>query len=126
MHGGTPVYLRDVAQVKDAFKEIRNIRPSVAMMVMKQSGSNTVKTGKPELQIVVDGEKASQTGLSVGRVAETVKAAMLGVVPTKYRIEGDEYDHRRRLRPPLRDAAHPFRHLRRLLAFRPDPGTLKP
>lgn len=58
----------------------------------------TLKIGKPEVQIVVDREKASQMGLTVGQVAETVKAAMLGVVPTKYRIEGDEFDIRVRFR----------------------------
>lgn len=58
----------------------------------------TLKMGKPELQIMVDREKASQMGLTVGRIAETVKAAMLGVVPTKYRIGGDEYDIRVRFR----------------------------
>ncbi len=58
----------------------------------------TLKMGKPELQIIVDREKASQMGLTVGRIAETVKAAMLGVVPTKYRIGGDEYDIRVRFR----------------------------
>jgi len=58
----------------------------------------TLKMGKPELQIMVDREKASQMGLTVGQIAETVKAAMLGVVPTKYRIGGDEYDIRVRFR----------------------------
>ena len=58
----------------------------------------TLKMGKPELQIMVDREKASQMGLTVGRIAQTVKAAMLGVVPTKYRIGGDEYDIRVRFR----------------------------
>ena len=45
---GTPIYLRDVAKVKDDFKELREIaqlngRPSVSFIVYKQSGGNTVK-----------------------------------------------------------------------------------
>ncbi|MCJ7508553.1 MAG: efflux RND transporter permease subunit, partial [candidate division Zixibacteria bacterium] len=45
---GTPVYLRDVATVKDDFKELREIarlngKPSVSFIVYKQSGGNTVK-----------------------------------------------------------------------------------
>ncbi len=58
----------------------------------------TLKMGKPELQIIVDREKASRIGLTVGHIAETVKAAMLGVVPTKYRIGGDEFNIRVRFR----------------------------
>ncbi len=48
VYGGATVYLRDVATVLDTYKEVRNYarvnrKPSVAMMVMKQSGSNTVQ-----------------------------------------------------------------------------------
>ena len=72
----------------------------------------TLKIGKPELQIVVDREKASQLGLTVGKVAETVKAAMLGVVPTKYRSEGDEYDIRVRFREFDRRSVEDVRNIR--------------
>lgn len=72
----------------------------------------TLKIGKPELQIVVDREKASQLGLTVGRIAETVKAAMLGVVPTKYRSEGDEYDIRVRFREFDRRSVEDVRNIR--------------
>ncbi len=45
---GVPIYLRDIAQVKDSFKEQREIaklngKPSVSFIVHKQSGGNTVK-----------------------------------------------------------------------------------
>ncbi|MDP2960028.1 MAG: efflux RND transporter permease subunit, partial [candidate division Zixibacteria bacterium] len=45
---GTLVYLKDVAKIKDSFKELREIaqlnsRPSVSFIVYKQSGGNTVK-----------------------------------------------------------------------------------
>ncbi|MBI5805214.1 efflux RND transporter permease subunit [candidate division TA06 bacterium] len=45
--GGTPVYLRDIAKVEDSFNELDsetklNGQRSVAMVVQKQSGSNTV------------------------------------------------------------------------------------
>ncbi|HEX7401294.1 MAG TPA: efflux RND transporter permease subunit [candidate division Zixibacteria bacterium] len=45
---GIPIYLRDVAQVKDSFKEQRELaklngHPSVSFIVHKQSGGNTVK-----------------------------------------------------------------------------------
>ena len=45
---GVPIYVRDVARVRDSFKELREIaklngRPSVSFIVRKQSGGNTVK-----------------------------------------------------------------------------------
>jgi HAE1 family hydrophobic/amphiphilic exporter-1 len=45
---GVPTYVRDIARVKDAFKDLREIaklngKPSVSFIVHKQSGGNTVK-----------------------------------------------------------------------------------
>jgi len=45
---GTPIYIKDIATVKDTHKEIRNYsrtnkKDSLVMMVLKQSGANTVK-----------------------------------------------------------------------------------
>ena len=46
---GRPIFVKDIAQVKDGFKEVRNhsrtnLKPSVLLMVTKESGANTVKT----------------------------------------------------------------------------------
>ena len=46
--GGTPIYIKDIATVTDTHKEIRNYsrtnkKDSLVMMVLKQSGANTVK-----------------------------------------------------------------------------------
>ena len=71
----------------------------------------TLKLGKPELQIRVDREKASRVGLTVGHIAETVKAAMLGVVSTKYRIGGDEYNIRVRFRDFDRQSVEDVRNI---------------
>jgi HAE1 family hydrophobic/amphiphilic exporter-1 len=47
MHNGTPIYIKDIASVEDTHKEIRsysrtNKKDSLVMMVLKQSGANTV------------------------------------------------------------------------------------
>ncbi|MBU2227010.1 MAG: efflux RND transporter permease subunit [Proteobacteria bacterium] len=150
MQGMTPVYLRDVAQVKDAFKEVRNIsrtnhRPSVAMMVMKQSGANTVKVVEsvnrtleelrgqmpPDIRLyaaIDQGKIISQVTRSTRNDAivvientfrhlheegkDRIMAAMLGVVPTKYRSEGDEYDIRVRFREFDRRSVEDVRNIR--------------
>lgn len=54
----------------------------------------SLKSVKPEIQIKVDREKAARLGLTVGEIGRTVKEAFLGIVASRYRIEGDEYDLR--------------------------------
>ncbi len=49
--GGIPVYLKDVAEVQDAFQEIRQAvrvdgRPGIRLSVRKQSGANTVAVAR--------------------------------------------------------------------------------
>lgn len=49
--GGIPVYLKDVADVQDAFEEIRQAvrvdgRPGIRLSVRKQSGANTVAVAR--------------------------------------------------------------------------------
>ncbi len=63
----------------------------------------SMKQGKPELQIVLDRDKASQYGLSVKQVADYVKFAALGEVATQFRVGGDEYDVRVRFQESDRD-----------------------
>jgi HAE1 family hydrophobic/amphiphilic exporter-1 len=55
---------------------------------------NSMKSGKPELQIKVDREKASKLGITVGQISSTVDTAFLGKKSGKYRVAGDEYDIR--------------------------------
>jgi len=55
---------------------------------------NSMKSGKPELQIKVDREKASKLGITVGQISSTVDTAFLGRKSGKYRVAGDEYDIR--------------------------------
>ncbi len=48
MNNGTPIYIRDIASVEDTHKEIRNYtrtnkRDSLVIMILRQSGANTVK-----------------------------------------------------------------------------------
>jgi HAE1 family hydrophobic/amphiphilic exporter-1 len=55
---------------------------------------NSLKPGKPELQIYVDREKASRLGITVEQIASTVDTAFLGEKSGKYREAGDEYNIR--------------------------------
>lgn len=109
----SPILVKAFGKDLDKLKAITD---QVAVRMKDVDGlrdiDTTLKIGKPELQVVVDREKASQMGLTVGQVAETVKAAMLGVVPTKYRSEGDEYDIRVRFREFDRRSVEDVRNIR--------------
>jgi len=49
-------------------------------------------TGKPELRVVVDRQRARLMDLSTGQVAEAIKAAVNGLEVGKYREGNDDYD----------------------------------
>ena len=66
--------------------------------------SNSAETGKPELKISIDREKAIRSGLTVGLVAQTIKTAFQGKVATKYRSGGDEFDVKVRFRKEDRNS----------------------
>ncbi|MBN2108997.1 MAG: efflux RND transporter permease subunit [Deltaproteobacteria bacterium] len=55
---------------------------------------NSLKPGKPELQIKIDREKASRLGITVEQIAATVDTAFLGEKSGKYREAGEEYNIR--------------------------------
>lgn len=55
---------------------------------------NSMKPGRPELQIKVDRERASKLGITIDHLATTVDTAFLGKKSGKYRVTGDEYDIR--------------------------------
>ena len=52
------------------------------------------RAGKPEITLYPDREKLSNAGLSVYDLALTLRSALEGMVTTKYRDRGEEYDIR--------------------------------
>ncbi len=54
----------------------------------------TLRRGKPELRFVIDRDKASQLGLSIGQIASVMRANFEGQVATRFRTAGDEFDLR--------------------------------
>lgn len=60
------------------------------------------KEGQPEVRLLVDREKASQRGVTVLSITDTVTAAVGGVKAGKYTNEDRRYDVRLRLEPGQR------------------------
>ena len=71
----------------------------------------SLKDTKPEIRIKVDREKAARLGLTVGAIGRTVKEAFLGIVASRYRIGGDEYDLRVRLQDLDRTSISDIRNI---------------
>ena len=57
-----------------------------------------LNTGRPELQVDIERERAAQFGLSTQQIAQTVRAAINGAEASTYRDGEDEYDITVRLR----------------------------
>lgn len=85
----------------------RRLAQEVAKIIEGIEGVKDVeisrKEGKPELQIVVDREKASRLGLNVSVIGNTIKSLVSGKKATQYRERGREYDISVRLREEDRD-----------------------
>jgi CzcA family heavy metal efflux pump len=69
-------------------------------------------TGRPEIEIRVDREKAGLFYTSTGQIAATVRAAVAGVDASKYRVGEDQYNIRVRLEEDQRQSPADLENLR--------------
>jgi len=79
-------------------------------------------TGKPEIEIVIDREKAGLLWTSTGQIAGTIRAAISGSEASKYRIGEDEYKIRVRLKESQRSSIEDLEQLK--VTFMNRRGTL--
>lgn len=75
-------------------EELTNAARAVADLVSSVPGTREVRTtleeGRPELQIRIDRDRASQYGLTVYQVASAARMAVDGAVATRYRAGGTD------------------------------------
>lgn len=79
-------------------------------------------SGKPEIEIIVDREKAGLLWTSTGQIASTIRTAISGSEATKYRVGEDEYKIRVRLKEDQRTSIQDLEQLR--VTFMNRKGTL--
>ncbi len=72
---------------------------------------STWQTARPELQIVIDREKAASFGLKLGDVAAVLQTAIQGAVVTKFNDNGTDYDTRLQLAERDRKTASEIKSL---------------
>lgn len=78
--------------------------------------------GKPEIEVVVNREKAGLLWTNTGQIASTIRAAINGAEASKYRVGEDEYKIRVRLREDQRRSIDDIENVR--VTFMNRRGTL--
>jgi multidrug efflux pump len=100
---GSPVNIEisgeDYSTLASLSKMIRGKIKDVKGLVDLKDDYNT---GRPEVEIIIDREKAGLFYTSTGQIASTVRAAIAGVEASKYRVGEDEYKIRVRLQEDQR------------------------
>lgn len=100
---GAPVSIEvsgeDYAQLASLSQSIQERIRNIPGLVDLKDDYNT---GRPEVEITIDREKAGLFYTSTGQIAGTVRAAIAGVEASKYRVGEDEYKIRVRLREDQR------------------------
>lgn len=95
---GAPVSIEvsgeDYEQLSSLSKSIREKIKNVQGLVDLKDDYNI---GRPEVEIIIDREKAGLFWTSTGQIASTIRAAIAGIEASKYRVGEDEYKIRVRL-----------------------------
>jgi HAE1 family hydrophobic/amphiphilic exporter-1 len=68
-------------------------------------------SGRPELRIQVDTEKAARLGLNPVKIGETIRSSIEGTVATRMRREGEEFDVRVQLAIPDRSSINSIENI---------------
>jgi len=89
----------DLEKLDEASKEIMRRLDETGLVV---DTDNSYRTGMPELRIYPDRDAASQRGVSMQAIGETINTAIGGVREGKFTRDGRRYDVRIRLNPEER------------------------
>jgi multidrug efflux pump len=110
---GAPVSIEisgeDYDQLASLSKVIRGKIKDIPGLVDLKDDYNT---GRPEVEVKIDREKAGMYYTSTGQIASTVRAAIAGVDASKYRVGEDQYNIRVRLKESQRKTPEDLENLR--------------
>ncbi|MGB9805098.1 efflux RND transporter permease subunit, partial [Desulfofundulus sp.] len=99
MNSGAPVQIKVRG---DDMATLARLGDRVADLVRRVPGTREVTSslqeGRPEVQVLVNRDRAAAFGLSPAEIAATVRTAVDGNVATRYRTGGEEVDIRVQLR----------------------------
>ena len=78
------------------------IKEKVKTVEGTRNVNNTADEGRPEMQIIIDREKAASYGLTYNQILSTVQTGFNGQIATRFRSEGQEIDVRVTLKEEYR------------------------
>ncbi|MGF7397728.1 efflux RND transporter permease subunit [Thermoanaerobacterium thermosaccharolyticum] len=85
-----------IALKGDDFDTLQNLADRVKTTVEKVQGTRNVETsfeeGRPELEIIIDKDKASSYGLDANQIGQLIRTSIAGATATKYKVAGTEID----------------------------------
>lgn len=103
------------------FKEIVRITTEIKQRLIEAAETGRIpglvdirdnlNTGRPEVRVRIDRERAGRFGLSTQQIASTVRAAINGIEASQYRTGEDEYDITVRLKEADRRSLESLRNL---------------
>ena len=100
---GAPVSVEisgeDYGQLAALSKQVQEKIKDVRGLVDLKDDYNT---GRPEIEVLIDRQKAGMYYTTTGQIASTVRAAIAGVDASKYRVGEDQYNIKVRLREDQR------------------------
>jgi HAE1 family hydrophobic/amphiphilic exporter-1 len=105
MFAASPVQIEIIGHDLAVAESLNNliislIRNKVPEVIDLQS---TYEQGNPEVQLIVDRQKASRYGLTPYQIGSFLRTQLTGYTPTYYRIQGKEYDIILRLKKEQRE-----------------------
>jgi hydrophobe/amphiphile efflux-1 (HAE1) family protein len=87
---------------------VEKIKPKIQAIHGLSDVDTNYRTGKPEFQVVFNRQKAESLGVSTVTAGAELRARLEGTVPATFRVNGNEYDIRVRMRPEDRDIREGF------------------
>jgi HAE1 family hydrophobic/amphiphilic exporter-1 len=87
---------------------VEKIKPKIASFQGLSDVDTNYRKGKPEFQVVFNRDKAESLGVSTVTAGGELRARVEGIVPATYRVGGNEYDIRIRLREEDRNLKDEF------------------
>ncbi|MCF8435621.1 MAG: efflux RND transporter permease subunit [Ignavibacteriales bacterium] len=110
---GKPI---NVEIIGDDFGVLGKLSGLVQNRVYKVPGVVDLKddydSGRPELRVIIDREKAALLSMNTSVIANSIRTAINGFEASQYRIDDDEYDITVRLEENQRESAAVLKYLR--------------
>lgn len=81
----------DLVQMKKVSEQVRDKLAKIPGVI---NPDISLRPGKPEAQVTIDRQKASQYGLDVTQIGQALRASYEGNIDTKFREAGEQFDIR--------------------------------